>query len=873
MKKTLLLIPILMLFQVVTAQSVEHYLQISINSRADLDFLTQIVSIDNVQGNTVIAYANENEYAMLKKSGYQFQSLPHPSSDPSKVINMATTVEQMQNWDRYPTYEVYVQMMQNWAANYPNLCKLDTIGYSVQNRLLLALKISDNPMQDEAEPQLLYTSTIHGDETTGMILMMRLIDYLLVNYGSIERVTNIVNNMEVYISPNTNPDGTYYSGNHTVSGSRRANANGQDLNRDFPGPTGPNAPYQPETQLMMDYATAHHFILGANFHGGIEVVNYPWDSYTSSQNTHADHAWYGVISRQYATLAQQNSPSGYMTGQNNGVTHGGDWYVIYGGRQDYMNYFHSCREITLEVSNTKLLSTDQLVAHWNYNREAILTHIELAHYGIRGLVTNTNGEPLNATMTIIGYDKDKSHVMTNPAHGNYYRMLLPGSYNLKFESYGYIPQTINNVTVSQNNATQLDVVLQQAEVVPFNGIVVSSATGRPLDGVTVAIQGIPVGSDVTGEQGEFQVNGIMEGEYFVKFSKVGYVSKTEFFQIVQGMEEAFIVLDAFSGFSFEDGIIPEGFDFSGNLPWAVDTGEAYDGEKSMKSGAISHNQSSTMTYTFTCQSSGDVTFYVKVSSEVNYDKLQFWIDGTLKDTWSGNVGWTECIYQVASGSHTLKWTYSKDGSVSGGSDAAWVDFISIPSIQNLGPVAYISPRPVVVETYDETSSLDLFIRNVGQGTLYYEMSAETIGSSGWLTLEDPTGGLEANEQSMVTMYFNFSGMDHTQYNANILVDVMDSIITVPVIVDYLVGIGETNTSQIAVYPNPANNQVVLSVKELTDNTRLTIYSISGVKLYETKLNSEKTTFDLNSVGIVSEGVYLLQVKTAKDTQQIKLVVQ
>jgi len=153
------------------------------------------------------------------------------------------------------------------------------------------------------------------------------------------------------------------------------------------------------------------------------------------------------------------------------------------------------------------------------------------------------------------------------------------------------------------------------------------------------------------------------------------------------------------------------------------------------------------------------------------------------------------------------------------------------------------------------------------------MSAETIGSSGWLTLEDPTGGLEANEQSMVTMYFNFSGMDHTQYNANILVDVMDSIITVPVIVDYLVGIGETNTSQIAVYPNPANNQVVLSVKELTDNTRLTIYSISGVKLYETKLNSEKTTFDLNSVGIVSEGVYLLQVKTAKDTQQIKLVVQ
>ena len=61
----------------------------------------------------------------------------------------------------------------------------------------------------------------------------------------------------------------------------------------------------------------------------------------------------------------------------------------------------------------------------------------------------------------------------------------------------------------------------------------------------------------------------MEGEYFVKFSKVGYVSKLNFFNVQNG--GSICVLDAFSGFSFEDGIIPEGFDFSGNLPWAVDT--------------------------------------------------------------------------------------------------------------------------------------------------------------------------------------------------------------------------------------------------------------------------------------------------------------
>ena len=90
--------------------------------------------------------------------------------------------------------------------------------------MLLALKISTTNARRSRATTALHQH-IHGDETTDMILMMRLIDYLLLNYSIELRISN---NMEVYISPNTSPDGTYYSGNHTVSGSRRANANGQD---------------------------------------------------------------------------------------------------------------------------------------------------------------------------------------------------------------------------------------------------------------------------------------------------------------------------------------------------------------------------------------------------------------------------------------------------------------------------------------------------------------------------------------------------------------------------------------------------------------------------------------------------------------------
>ena len=67
-----------------------------------------------------------------------FDPLPDTSLSP-KAVDMATTLEEMEAWNRYPTYEVYVAMMQRFADNYPDLCHLDTIGTSIQGRLILSL--------------------------------------------------------------------------------------------------------------------------------------------------------------------------------------------------------------------------------------------------------------------------------------------------------------------------------------------------------------------------------------------------------------------------------------------------------------------------------------------------------------------------------------------------------------------------------------------------------------------------------------------------------------------------------------------------------------------------------------------------------------
>lgn len=306
-----------------------------------------------------------------------------PEAEPiaTKAVTMATTVAEMAAWDRYPTYDVYVEMMQGWAADYPDLCRLDTIGTSVEGRLILALDILGHRDWDIARPEFFYTSTIHGDEVTGYVLMLRLIDTLLTSYGESQRLTNLVNETHIFINPLANPDGTYRRGNHTVQGSTRNNANNVDLNRTFPDPFASPATktLQPENQAMVDYAGRHRFNVSANLHGGAEVLNYPWDSFTSGTRPHPETAWWKDVCKRFVDTCRMESRS-YMTDvTQSGYIAGGDWYVIPGGRQDYMNYYHNCLELTMEISTTKTLDASQLPVYWRYLKAALINYIGEAH--------------------------------------------------------------------------------------------------------------------------------------------------------------------------------------------------------------------------------------------------------------------------------------------------------------------------------------------------------------------------------------------------------------------------------------------------------------------------------------------------------------
>ena len=117
----------------------------------------------------------------------------------------------------------------------------------------------------------------------------------------------------------------------------------------------------------------------------------------------------------------------------------------------------------------------------------------------------------------------------------------------------------------------------------------------------------------------------------------------------------------------------------GSQPWTFDNTNAHNGTYSLRSTVgLAHSQTSEVTITHTYSTSDSISFYYKVSSETNYDKFHFYLDGNDMLTESGTIEWTRAAFPVSAGSHTFKFAYVKDYSVSSGDDCAWIDDISFP---------------------------------------------------------------------------------------------------------------------------------------------------------------------------------------------------
>jgi hypothetical protein len=187
------------------------------------------------------------------------------------------------------------------AATYPHIAQLKSIGNSLQQRPILAMRLTNE--QGGGKPQVLFLATHHAREWVATEMAMRLIKYLTANYGSDGRVTELLDTVEVWVVPVANPDG--YQFTFTTERLWRKNlrdndgdgqitiADGVDLNRNFDSHWGYDnegstflwsaddyrgtAPHsEPETQAVVDFVQSHDFKFILSYHTYGDWILYPW---------------------------------------------------------------------------------------------------------------------------------------------------------------------------------------------------------------------------------------------------------------------------------------------------------------------------------------------------------------------------------------------------------------------------------------------------------------------------------------------------------------------------------------------------------------------------------------------------------------------
>ena len=134
------------------------------------------------------------------------------------------------------------------------------------------------------------------------------------------------------------------------------------------------------------------------------------------------------------------------------------------------------------------------------------------------------------------------------------------------------------------------------------------------------------------------------------------------------------------------GLMPAGWTSTtgSSSTWTVSSDSIRAGPYALKSGAVGDNAYSGITYTGHFRD-GFVRFHRRVSSEPNADYLRFYVDGEKQGEWSGAVPWDTAGVYLTAGVHTLDWKYEKNASGVAGSDAAWIDSVSLPTAFNDTP--------------------------------------------------------------------------------------------------------------------------------------------------------------------------------------------
>lgn len=287
--------------------------------------------------------------------------------------------------------------------------------------------------------------------------------------------------------------------------------------------------------------------------------------------------------------------------------------------------------------------------------------------------------------------------------------------------------------------------------------------------------------------------------------------------------------------------------FSGSTNWTIVNEGAYAGTYCAQSGSINHSQQTDLILTIDILADGEISFYKKVSSESGWDKLFFYIDNQEKGNWSGNEAWGQVSYPVTTGTHTFKWSYQKDGSVSNGSDCAWVDDIQFPPTNVILSLAPVTDLQANVNGNDVNLTW-----NAPEGATAYLIyrNGEEVGNQASTSFMDIVN-------DGVYSYSVVATDGNGRYSAPEYVSV--SVGTV--------GVEENTLESVSIYPNPVNS--MLTIDGGNAEYSYALYNGMG----QIVANGNAQGIKHVNVNDMAKGVYFLRLTTGTQVRVEKVVVE
>ncbi|MEU8621799.1 M14 family metallopeptidase [Streptomyces sp. NPDC048623] len=362
------------------------------------------VSLDEVDARSVVVSANATQVAHLTSLGYKVTALPAPPQ--RNTPGLAAGPLDFPSADaKYHNYaEANAEIDQRLAA-YPSIMTKRVIGKSYLGRDIVAIKVSDNVGTDENEPEVLFTAHQHAREHLTVEMALYLLRELGAGYGTDSRITSMVNDREIWIVPDLNPDGGEYD---IASGSyrswrknRQPNSGssyvGTDLNRNWNykwgccgGSSGSKssetyrgtaAESAPEVKVVADFVRSRviggkqQIKAGIDFHTYSELVLWPFgwtNADTATGMTQDDRDAFATIGKRMA------ASNGYTPEQSS------DLYITDGTIDDYLWGTYKIFSYTFEMYPTSswnggFYPPDEVIERETArNRDAVLQLLENA---------------------------------------------------------------------------------------------------------------------------------------------------------------------------------------------------------------------------------------------------------------------------------------------------------------------------------------------------------------------------------------------------------------------------------------------------------------------------------------------------------------